>query len=279
MKCIDSKIKKMVSLYQFNLLDEQQRTKVEAHLLECDACFQELYQLSPVVENLLEMPECFTDALKPRPTHSLHISKYVKDVGDIMKKEIDSFYSLALLLWKKSAFKIIIPAMVAVIVISFLVYLPGSKHDTKFAVKDSASYLSQKLRGWGDAPVPHENLLNQGIKDYQEQRYKQAIPNLQAYLQKKKNDPYGHFYLGASLLHTDEYKKAINHLKTASGLCQKQGKELLLEKCHWYLGNAYVKIDDSDSALSEFYKVIEIKGEFAEQARNQITTMNEQKEQ
>ena len=278
MKCIDPKMKKLVGLYQFNLLQEEQKISVEAHLLECDACFHETYQLSPAIENMQEMPECFNDALQPQLTHSIQISKFLKKVGDMMKKEIYSIYFSAVELWKKPAFKILLPATVVVILLFCILYIPGSKPYSNHAIKDNASYLSLKLRGLADGFGTTETLLNQGIKDYQEKHYKEAIPSLNAYLQRKKNDPYGHFYLGVSLVLTEEYKKGIDHLITARSLCQKQEKELLLEKCYWYLGSAYLKLNDLDKALSELYKVVEIGGDFAEQARNQITAINTQRE-
>lgn len=277
MKCIDPKMKKLVSLYHFNLLQEEQKISVEAHLLECDACFQETYQLSPAIENMQEIPECFNDALQPRTIPSIQFGKFLKKVGDIMKKEINSIYLSALELWEKPTFKILLPVAVVAIFFFCLLYFPGSMPDSKHGVKDSASNLSLKLRGMVDGFGTTETLLNQGIKDYQEKHYKEAIPSLNAYVQRKKNDPYGHFYLGVSLILTEEYKKGINHLITARSLCQKQEKELLLEKCHWYLGSAYQKTNDLDKALSELYKVVEIGGDFAEQARNQITSINEQK--
>lgn len=276
MKCIDPNMKKLVSLYQFNLLEEDKKISVEAHLLECDACFHETYQLSPAVENMQDMPDCFTDALRPRTSLSIQIINFLQKVGVVMKREFDSIKYLALELWKKPASKIFLPITVMAILFFCVFYLPGLKTNFNGLIQDNASYLSTKLRGAYNSFGETENLMSHGIKEFQEEHYKEAIPSLKTYVQRKKTDPYGHFYLGASLVQTGEYKKGIDHLKTASSLCQKQGKELLLEKCSWYLGNAYLKIDDNDKALSEFYKIVEIGGEYAEQAKNQITSINDQ---
>ena len=64
MKCIDPKMKKLVSLYQFNMLGEEEKFSVEDHLLECDACFEEVYRLCPAVEIVEEKPEFFLNALQ-----------------------------------------------------------------------------------------------------------------------------------------------------------------------------------------------------------------------
>ena len=96
-------------------------------------------------------------------------------------------------------------------------------------------------------------------------------------IKRKKHYAYGHFYLGVSLILTDQAKKGIKHLKAANELCEKQGKDILLEKCHWYLGNAYLKNSDVDKALKEFRNVIVIGGEFKEDAVNQVMKIEELK--
>jgi len=96
-------------------------------------------------------------------------------------------------------------------------------------------------------------------------------------VKRKKKDAYGHFYLGVSFLLTDEYKKGINHLKLASKFSEKEGKEILLEKCYWYLGNAYLKTNDVDYALKEFKNVVTIGCEFKEDAIKQIERIEEMK--
>lgn len=276
MKCIDPNMKKLVSLYQFNQLDEDDKIRVEAHLLECDVCFQEIYRLSPVVEKMLEIPDCYTGSLRPRMSLSNQIRQFLNKVSEMMKREIASIKYLALELWKKPASKIFLPVTVIAMALLCVFYLPVLKTNLDFSVQDNASYLSNKLRGIYNSFGETENLMSHGIKEFQEEHYKEAIPSLKTNVQRKKSDPYGHFYLGVSLVHTGEYKKGIDHLKIANSLCQKQGKELLLEKCYWYLGNAYLKINDNDKAVTEFYKIVEIGGEYAEQAKNQIMLINEQ---
>ena len=76
---------------------------------------------------------------------------------------------------------------------------------------------------------------------------------------------------------TNEYKQGIKHLKLATELCEKQSKEILLEKCHWYLGNAYLKNNDVDKAVKEFRNVIVIGGEFKDDAVDQIRKIEELK--
>lgn len=82
--------------------------------------------------------------------------------------------------------------------------------------------------------------------------------------------PYRHFYAGRSLHHTNEIKQAVDRLQSAVQLSKKPGKEVLLEKCYWFLGNAYLELNDVENAVPEFQKVIEIKGQYAADAQQQI---------
>jgi len=274
MRCINPKMKKLVSLYQFDLLDEPEKISVEAHLIECDACFEELYQLSPAIETIEEMPHCFSDALKPRETNTAKVVKFFKKARRSIMNVIDPIFKTFAEWWKIPAFRIFAPAMVMALLVLILIY-PNSKQYSDLAILDNASYLTLKFRGIVNGFTPTDDLLHQGIKYYEQNNYTEAIPKLIAYVDRKDDDPYGHFYLGVSFLMADEFKKGIGHLKTAVNFCQKQGKEILLEKCYWYLGNAYLKINDVEKSTMEFQKVLSIKGQYEPDARKQMSRIEE----
>ena len=73
-----------------------------------------------------------------------------------------------------------------------------------------------------------------------------------------------------SLLLQDEIKDGIEHLGIASDFSREQDNKLLLEKCYWNLGNAYLKVNDADNALRIFRLIIELQGDFISQAEKQI---------
>ena len=276
MKCIDPKMKKLVSLYQFKLLGEEEKFSVEDHLLECDACFEEVYRLCPAVEIVEEKPEFFLNALQPKESITIKIAsvfkKTIHGITGLMKNifaTIDEGF-------RKPAIRILVP--VTVITLLLVVFItPIKKNFSELAILENASYLALKVRGFGDKLSSTEHLYNQGMKYYQEKNYEQAIQKLAVFVKRKKAEPYGHFYLGVSYLLTNEPKKVIKHLNLATELCEKQGKEILLEKCHWYLGNAYLKNNDIDKAMKEFRNVIVIGGEFKDEAVSQIMKIEELK--
>lgn len=276
MKCTDPKIKKLVSLYQFNLLGEEEKLSVEDHLLECDACFQEVYRLSSAVQIVEDMPEFFLNALQPKETYAMRITEFYRKISHTLLKLMTGIFSKIGEWWRKPAIKILVPA--TAIAILLLIFIPpDTRKYSDLAIMENVSYLALKLRSFVDEISPTQTLYNQGMKSYQEKNYTEAIHKLSAFVKRKKNDAYGHFYLGVSYLLTDEYKKGIDHLKLASKFSEKEGKEILLEKCYWYLGNAYLKTNDIEKALKEFRNVVATGGEFKEDAMKQIVRIEEMK--
>lgn len=266
MKCVNPKLRKLVSLYQFNLLNEEERLSVDAHLLECDACFEEVYNLNNVIQVIENNPKFFLIKLQPGDTFYTRTIKLVKKV---ITGQISLIITKAKAWWKRPLIKILVP-VTAVALLLLILFPINSRRYSKLAIIEDASYLAPKLRGIIDGLTSSETLFNQGIKFYEEKNYEQAIKKLSALVEKKKKDAYGHFYLGVSFLLSEEYRKGIDHLELATRFCQEQGKEILLEKCYWYLGNGYLKINDVDKATQEFQKVIEIGGELEPEAREQL---------
>ena len=276
MKCIDPKMKKLVSLYQFNMLGEEEKFSVEDHLLECDACFEEVYRFCPAVEIVEDKPEFFLNALQPKTSLAMRMidsfKRFIRGTVDLRKNifaKIDQGF-------KKPAIRILVPAIATALLLIIFV-TPLKKTFSDLAIVENASYLAQKVGGFGDKLSSTEYLFDQGVKYYNEKKYQQAIEKLKVFVKRKKKNAYGHFYLGTSYLLTDEYKIGIKHLESASGLCQKEGKEILLEKCYWHLGNAYLKISEVEKALKEFRNVIVIGGDFKDDAVNQVSKIEKLK--
>ncbi|MDZ7262795.1 MAG: tetratricopeptide repeat protein [candidate division KSB1 bacterium] len=279
MKCTNPRMKKWVNLYQLDLLPEEQKISVEAHLLECEACFQELYRFSPVLEALEEMPERFLDALQPRETLLAQAIRFLKGQVADLKRISALIFSALVRWWEKPAVKVLVPVTVAALV-AMIVLLPEiinlfqpPPHYSDLAVIEKAIYKPLSFRG----PVEPQKLFDEGMRLYEQDNYVEAIPKLAAFLEHEPHDAYGHFYLGVCWLLQGDIRSAIEHLDLASELSQEQSNKLLLEKCYWYLGNAYLKINDVENALIEFRKVVELGEELGEEARKQISRIEERK--
>ena len=88
MKCIDEKIGRLITLYEFGELSRKDAKKFEAHLLECEFCLQSLKTMAPVVDLMQERKEEFLSMLSYVP-QKRRFEKYLS----IAKKKIISILS------------------------------------------------------------------------------------------------------------------------------------------------------------------------------------------
>lgn len=61
----------MLAAYECGLLSAPQRTEIERHMMECDLCFEDAYEFSPVaaeIRRVRERPEALRS-----PRHTLHL--------------------------------------------------------------------------------------------------------------------------------------------------------------------------------------------------------------
>jgi len=68
-ECKNPEIGRMIGRYEFDLLTPDEKAQFEAHVLECDACFQELHAFSPAVRTIKKHIRAFRKAVqeeKPR---------------------------------------------------------------------------------------------------------------------------------------------------------------------------------------------------------------------
>ena len=259
MKCINPEMKKLVNQYQFNLLPNEDRAKVEAHLLECDSCFQELYRLSPALEALEKVPHQLVDAVEPVETIFLRSIQYYKN------SVIPAFIRW----WQKPAVKILIPATISLLFIVILL-LPKQQDYADLAVIEKAPYQTLAFKG----PIeisPEQKLFERGMESYQRDDYASAIQELSAYVEQEPKNIYGQFYLGVCLLLQDNTEESIKHFELATRLSQQEDNESFLERSYWYLGNAYLKLGDMKNAQMVFKTVTKLQGKFTEKANEQIS--------
>lgn len=269
MQCTNPKIRKLVAMYQLDLLPEEQKISVETHLLECDACFQEVYRLSPALEALEEMPEKFLDALAPKETFFTRIAKILKELPEYPKKINSLILPIIINGWRKPAIKILTPVTIAVLITLFIWIFPSNQY-SDLAIIKKAPYFTPKFKGTVEL-TQSEKYFDEGMKLYAQDEYREAISKLLAFLKSDSTNAYGQFYLGISFLLTGDYEKGIQRLKLASELSKQQGHDLILEKCHWHLGNGYLKLNDAEKALEEFKQIVKINREFKIDAEKQIS--------
>lgn len=273
MKCIDPKMKKRVALYQYGMLPEAQKPEVEAHLLECESCFNKVYQTEPVLRMLDEQPELFLETLKPKPALFARQFRRIKDNLNRVYGWLDTFFASLLSIWQIPLARVLVPVAVTAILALFILY-PGAGEFNDLAILEKYPYQSYKLKGM-ETLSPEQQLFQEGMDLYQQNKFEPAIEKLVRFINFEPENAFGHFYLGISLLLTDKTDAAIDQLQLASQFSAAIGNSGLLASCHWYLGNAYLKHDDAENASREFNQVLQLSGEWAGPAEKQLARINE----
>ncbi|MBC8184487.1 tetratricopeptide repeat protein [candidate division KSB1 bacterium] len=297
MNCTNPKIKQLVCLYQFDMLTEEQKQSVEAHLLDCDACFDELYCLSPVMELIENIPERFISALQPRDTIFERILKLLKKAVNVLKKTGSDIFTAISKMWgiltpkipvprydsyignwtiiKTPILNILVPAT-ATIILAIIFLFPGSKQYSDLAILKKAGYSSFRLKGAVE-PTNTQEMFDKAMTLYELNNYREAIPILNEFTEREPGSAFGYFYLGVSLLLTEKWESGIEKLKISANLCQKQNLLILEERCYWYLGNAYLKTNKLDESLIFFEKIIELDLELEKDSQKQLARIKARK--
>jgi hypothetical protein len=113
-KCSNPAIGKMIALYEFNQLSGEDKKRFEEHLLECDVCFQEIYEFSPVVKTIRKNIKKFQNASKRSMLQNL------RERILLVTKDIKQFFQELLALFPKSLRPAIPAIALAVLVIAML---------------------------------------------------------------------------------------------------------------------------------------------------------------
>jgi hypothetical protein len=119
MSCTDQNIGKLIGSYELDILSEDERRQFENHLLECEDCFQNLYQTAPITKLIRE------GKLAPSQNVDLHEDEYHVPIRFFRKK------------WALAA-----ASVLAVMIIAFVfVWLQGPVEKT------------ERLRGHDDVSI------------------------------------------------------------------------------------------------------------------------------
>jgi len=254
MKCIAPKIGKLSLLYHFDQLSNEERKRFEAHLLECDHCFQETYVLGSVTEKMQKDPEPFLAALaKKKPTRVPAI-KQRREFHIGLVEAIGRIPALV---------RIAIPVAAAMVLLFLLIRPTAELSD--LALIEPVPYRSLQIKSGAEA-TDAERLFEEGMAAYVQKDYASSIEKLVLAIRHDSTNAGFHFYLGLCYLLSDSVDLAIEHLQKTITL---DGNPVL-EKAYWYLGNAWLLKEDRAQALAAFRKVVEMEGDYEWEAQEII---------
>lgn len=127
-----------------------------------------------------------------------------------------------------------ITAIAAVLVLGFFLLKPQTDLYTQFA---EHSALEVQVKGDNDAELLKSAQL------FNEEKYEEAIPKLEAFLSNHPNDDEIQLALGISYLETNQIKPALIRFSNVYGK-----QNIFKNKASWYMALAYLKSENKDQA-------------------------------
>ncbi len=263
MKCINPAIGKLISRYEFGQLSEEERIAFESHILDCDYCFQSLYEMAPVVELMRQNPQLFIKALTAEEGASIG-AKVGGIWSELWSRIRKAFAPIPKPVWLTA------PIVAVALMVTAIHLTAPAKNYSELARIEPLPYIPIAMRA-GEAPAESERLFQRGMKFYAVEKYPEAIGELSLVVMKEPNNAEAHFYLGLCYLLSHQADSAIVRLEKAI----EHGGDTFLEKGHWYLGNAYLLQGEGGKALAEFDKVVELAGDYEWEAREIMKEIEE----
>ena len=162
MKCSNPDMKKLISLYQLGLLPDDKKDRAEAHLLECEACIKELYQLDPAMEMLDTKPELFLKELENRQPAGSKLRRYFHRI-------ITGFQSFITAWQRHRIMGIAVPAA-AVIALVLYIKLSGPELYADLAIIEKAPHEMLTFKS-PENLTPNQKLFKTALELYHENKY------------------------------------------------------------------------------------------------------------
>lgn len=273
MDCTNPKMRKLMGRYEFGILSPNEQKEFEAHLLQCQACFEELYSMTPVAQRMRENPDLFLRELAVREAAYVGILRKIKawwrraasGERNVLRPGIKPAAQPIF----GRAVKVGVPVAFAIAVALILChrFTPPPGKYAHLAVIERAYYRPVAIRT-GERFPEAERLFDEAMVHYNRAEYAQAIEGLSKSIEKDPNNADAHFYLGICYLLERNAGRAIKHLQKALDLVGAPA-----EKYHWYLGNAHLLRENRNRALAEFKKVVDFEGDYQFEAKKIIAKM------
>ncbi|MBN2103145.1 zf-HC2 domain-containing protein [bacterium] len=225
-KCIDPEIGKLIGLYELQQLSKKEIKKFEAHLLECEACFQKVYELLPTAEVLRKHRKEFQISVQ-----SEKISQKINFFNKPAR------YALAF----------------AMLLCLFILPKPFRENIAYLSEINPVPYRGIRLKG-----DYQKTAFDHGIIAFERGDYKTAIDSLTLSVAQDSGNVYALLYCGLSYALKDtimpessDLKKAVFYLERTIEHSSAAVSESMISEGQWILANVYLKLNSIDEAKAE----------------------------
>ena len=230
----------LLQAYLKEQLDEEQRYKVENHLLDCPLC-------SAAVEGFaqhynFDADEQLAELQRARPQESpLRVAR--------LPRRLPWFNRIA-------------AAMLLLVIAAAAVLYWQSQHNERLYQAYYESPGGELLAALRSGSTSEQSDFTQAIALFNEERYAESLPYFDAYLAAGPEDAAAQFYAGIALLETGQPAAAADHLRTV-----RINSEEFYEEASWYLILANVRMEETKEAKDLLGELLQYKnGYYQKQA-------------
>ncbi len=276
-QCTDIKIGRLLTQYEQVQLSEKDRIRVEEHLLVCDFCFNEVTEMMPLSDSIVENKEEITNQLQAEGlTFKEEKERLLGQTrrGAVITHRIDRIFDFVREFLQP---KIYVPALVTAAALVFLLIIPQTSRKPDNPYQQFISFEKAPYRPVRAAQTTEaHDLFQRGMEAYQANNFKTAIANLNKATNLKPNEGKWWIYLGVSYHLDKQADLAIGSLQVADSLTT----STLKQRSRWYLAQAYLVSGDISNAVPLLEELVENKREYATEADEllmKIKTVTEKK--
>ncbi|PYP88128.1 MAG: hypothetical protein DMF61_08520 [Blastocatellia bacterium AA13] len=261
MACPNKSVAQLVALHEFGALDGSQQQLVLDHLIECEDCYTQVYDLEPIMTAFRRHR---AEAIRESPRREL-------------QEERAAPFPARLRSWNTTA--LMAACLLIVLSVGVLYLLRKQDSHSNGVDFENGGGLALNRSPFADLAIPKpahaepspglrlrnpDDAFERAMQSYQTNDFQSAAEQLDTLRELgPSNLDEVDFYLGASLLLIGKSQEAIQPLTRSAEL----SSGARLEASHYYLALAFAKTNQSRQAISELDKCIELNGEHQSAAR------------
>ncbi|UCH88001.1 MAG: zf-HC2 domain-containing protein [Thermoplasmata archaeon] len=271
--------------YDGRKLTASEIAEIREHLSDCPRCQKKVDQLSLDYQDIVTCLED-TELASLTLADEAHRPSLSDQAAEFLRKATDALKDLFTLSTPR-LYPIAVGAVaVLLILIWFGPFFRGSDNPYAHLMTFEHERIFSVTRG----NLPQS--LNQGIYNFQQGNYKQAILDLEQFIPENSNEillSQAHLAAGIAYLHeaqsdflgrfhkidTNLVDSGIQHLRAVTDLTDNLRVK---EDAFWFIGNAYLLKQDANQAKGAFEKVIEQNGQRFKSAQELIRELENIKE-
>ena len=266
MKCMNPQIAQLITRYELNLVSEEERRSFENHLLQCDACFKDFYEMSPVIEVMSENRQELLQAIESTETAHQPAAD-AQGLVELVKEWLQS-QRRPLLAGGAFAFALLV----------VLILLPSGQSYRDLAVLAPFEASEQTFTLRGEIEEDWQATWQRGRNAYRHGRYAEAIDSLKKAHKLNPEHAGIMLYLGVSYLLDAKPDSARGYLhQVAVDTSARPTK--WRATAHWYLGNLFLQANEAGQAKRAFETVVNLDGDHIEEAQSSIMKIQEREDE